>query len=370
VASLDTFAASLADLLDRQTLHELARHVEDQAARDELDERLRQVGGWLYDPIGFLTECIDWPDEQTLTDYQREILTAVPRERKVSARGPHGLGKTALAALIVIWFALTRDVAGIDWKAATTAGAWRQLEHYLWPEIHKWIRRVRWDRVGRRIPREHAEILTLNLKLARGAAFPVASNDPALIEGVHADHVLYVFDESKAIGAAVFDAAEGAFAAADAQPGLEAYAVAFSTPGEPSGRFYEIHQRKAGLEDWWVRHVTLAEAITARRVSQGWADQRMRQWGENSALYANRVLGEFHVAALRRCRAGAALHPPRGHDGDRWPGRGHPHRCWWRHRGRRRDRDRRGCGRQAAGERAVGVGVQRLRRHPPSGPHR
>lgn len=296
MASLDTFAQSLADLLDRQTLHDLARDAQDQATRDELDARLRQVGGWLYDPVGFLTDCIDWPDGQHLAGYQTEILAAVPRERKVSARGPHGLGKTAIAALIVIWFALTRDVAGIDWKAATTAGAWRQLEHYLWPEIHKWSRRVRWDRVGRRLPKEHSELLALNLKLSRGAAFAVASNDPALIEGVHADHVLYVFDESKAITAAVFDAAEGAFAAADAQPGLEAYAVAFSTPGEPAGRFYEIHQRKAGLEDWWVRHVTLTEAVAARRVSQAWADQRARQWGEGSALYANRVLGEFHVA--------------------------------------------------------------------------
>jgi hypothetical protein len=292
VASLETFAQSLADLLDRQSLHALVQDAEDA----ERDARLRQVGGWLYDPVGFLNDCIDWPDGQKLADYQDEILRAIPRERRVSGRGPHGLGKTTISALAVWWFALTRDLAGIDWKIATTAGAWRQLEHYLWPEIHKWSRRIRWDRVGRRLPKEHSELLQLNLKLQRGAAFAVASNDPALIEGVHADHVLYVFDESKAIPAAVFDAAEGAFAAADAQPGLEAYAVAFSTPGEPSGRFYEIHQRKAGLEDWWVRHVTLAEAVAARRVSQAWAEQRARQWGEGSALYANRVLGEFHVA--------------------------------------------------------------------------
>lgn len=275
---------------------DVARRDLDRAQQAEIDARLTQVGGWLYDPVGFLTECIDWPEDQALTDYQVDILRAVPRQRKVSARGPHGLGKTALAALLVLWFSLTRDAAGIDWKVATTAGAWRQLEHYLWPEVHKWNKRVRWEMLGRRPLKEHAELLDLNLKLGHGAAFAVASNDPSLIEGVHADHVLYVFDESKAIGADIFDAAEGAFSAAGAQPGLEAYAVAFSTPGEPSGRFYEIHQRKAGLEDWWTRHVTLAEAVSVGRISQSWADKRALQWGEASALYANRVLGEFHSA--------------------------------------------------------------------------
>ena len=36
--------------------------------------------------------------------------------------------------------------------------------------------------------------------------------------------------------------------------------------------------------------------MAAGRISQVWADQRALQWGRNSALYANRVLGEFHSA--------------------------------------------------------------------------
>jgi len=66
-----------------------------------------------------------------------------------------------------------------------------------------------------------------------------------LIEGAHAESLLYIFDESKSIAAPVFDAAEGAFAG----PG-EVFALAQSTPGEPSGRFYDIHARASGLEDW------------------------------------------------------------------------------------------------------------------------
>ena len=249
---------------------------------------------YLYDPVGWCREFIDWRGTDGLATYQDEILTELVAKRRASARGPHGLGKTTIAAMTVLWFATTRDAAGIDWKAITTAGAWRQLTRYLWPEIHKWAPRIRWDKIGRRPLVDGRELLEQMLKLQHGEAFPVASDDPALIEGAHADSLLYVYDESKAIPAGVFDAVEGAFSGAKPAGLPEAFALALSTPGEPQGRFYEIHTRRPGLEDWWVRHVTLAEAIKAGRVSADWAEQRKTQWGEASAVYANRVLGEFH----------------------------------------------------------------------------
>src|SRR6185312_2888777 len=97
----------------------------------------------------------------------------------------------------------------------------------------------------------------------------------------------------KAIPGATFDAAEGAFANAGSDTVSEALAFAVSTPGEPQGRFYDIHARKPGYEDWFVWHVTLEDTIQAGRVSREWAEQRKRQWGEDSAVYQNRVLGEF-----------------------------------------------------------------------------
>lgn len=43
-----------------------------------------------------------------------------------------------------------------------------------------------------------------------------------------------------------------------------------------------------------MRHVTLDEAIAAGRISRAWAEDKKRLWGENSAAYHNRVLGDFH----------------------------------------------------------------------------
>ena len=240
------------------------------------------------DPVAFVHDAFNWRENEKPTAYQDEILAVLPTEKRVTVRGPHGLGKTSLAAWFILWFALTRD--GEDWKCPTTASSWRQLSKFLWPEVAKWSRRLRWDLIGRQMFDKRTELQNLNLKLSTGEAFAVASDNHELIEGAHADSLLYIFDESKAIKPEVFDAGEGAFSGGDA---TEAFALSISTPGEPQGRFYDIHSRKPGYEDWWVKHVTLEEAISAGRISQEWAEQRKKQWGEKSAVFQNRCLGEF-----------------------------------------------------------------------------
>jgi hypothetical protein len=266
---------------------------ERRARLAELEAAAKVAAGarrYWADPVGFLRDCFDWPEGKGPTPYQEEILSGLPLHKRVAVRGPHGLGKTALNSWAILWFALTRE--GQDWKVITTASAWRQLEVFLWPEVHKWARLLKWDVLGRP-PFTDNELLTLNLKLGTGQASAVASDRPALIEGAHADHILYIFDESKTIPEGTFDAAEGAFSGAGEGSSLEAFALACSTPGEPIGRFYDIHKRKPGFEDWHVRHVSLTEAVAAGRVNESWAEQRARQWGATSAVYLNRVEGEF-----------------------------------------------------------------------------
>jgi hypothetical protein len=230
-------------------------------------------------------DCIIWKDGQAPAFYQDEILSYFPTHSRVAVRGPHGLGKTALISWQTLWFALTRD--GEDWKIPTTASAWRQLSKFLWPEIHKWARRLNWEKLERLPFKDKQELLDLSLKLQTGEAFALASDNSSMIEGAHAVNLLYVFDESKEIPNQTWDSAEGAFSSGNA------CWLAYSTPGEPNGRFYDIQSRRPGYQDWKVRHVTLDECIKAGRISPGWVADRKAQWGEESAVYQNRVLGEF-----------------------------------------------------------------------------
>lgn len=241
----------------------------------------REIERYKTDPVAFAQEVL----KIQLTEYQERILRALITFKRVCVRGPHGIGKTTLSSIAILWFITVHE----ECKIPTTASVWRQLTDFLWPEIHKWALRpeCEWWRVGITI-RASKELLGTRLELdSNRFAFAIASNDDAKIEGAHSDALMYVFDESKTIPPAIWDAAEGALT------GPNCYALAVSTPGESVGRFYEIQMKKAGYEDWHVIHVTHDDQVKAGRVEVEWAESRKRAWGEKSVLYQRKVMGNF-----------------------------------------------------------------------------
>lgn len=244
---------------------------------------------WFDDPVLWAHEVVEGLE---LTPYQETALRELVGHGRLSVRSLHGAGKTTTAAIAVLWFADTRDRAGVDWKAITTASAWRQVTKYLWPEIHKWARKIRWAKTGRRAWNRD-ELRVQSIKLGFGEAFAVVSDDHEKLEGAHARQLLFVFDEAKAIPPKTWDAVEGAFSGGGSAGGDRAYVLSISTPGEPQGRFFQIQSKTKGYEDWHVRRVLLEDVLAAGRVSSEWVEQRRRQWGADSALFQNRVLGEF-----------------------------------------------------------------------------
>lgn len=257
--------------------------------RDELARlRRRLADRWASDPVAWVNDCVKFRDGDALADYQASELATLGTDHRVAVRGPRGSGKTMPAALAFWWFATTRELMGVDWKIPTTAGSWDQIRLYLWPEIHKWYRHIDWQTVGIPKPVKGRDLLTYHLKLNYGEGFGRATDDPDLIEGAHASNMLVIIDEGKAVADGIWDAIEGFFA----NPG-DHYAFALSTPGAAAGRFYDIHTRQHGLEDWTPIHVTIDEAIKAGRVVAEWAEKRERQWGADSAPYRTHVLAEF-----------------------------------------------------------------------------
>lgn len=360
---IDAVPSSMSELV-----RSIAVHVSGSSSMSRFQRLYRN------DRVAFVYDIL--PEiSKTITNYQLEIMSYYDEGyNRVAVRGPHGLGKTFLASILTHHSILTCENDG---KVVTTASAWRQLEKYLWPEIHKISKKIYWTEVGRDPYSPKNEMFNLSIKLLGGTveAFAVASDDHNTIEGAHGTRLVYIFDEAKIIPVPTWDAAEGAFSNAglripkeeeqheldildDSPRGLiiegevlgdvpiedinregtelvelpdtvtgrlgqqhsspaqqnmgvpiripvlqskrvfdsatyEALAFAISTPGEPSGRFYDIHMHKPGYEDWKTRHVTIDEAIVANRISPDWVEQRRLQWGQDSSIFLNRVLGEF-----------------------------------------------------------------------------
>ena len=76
-------------------------------------------------------DCIDWKESSGLTHYQEQIMGDFQTYDRQAVRAPRGTGKTTMAAIIILAWALTYD--GEDWKVGTTANVWRKLEDCMWP---------------------------------------------------------------------------------------------------------------------------------------------------------------------------------------------------------------------------------------------
>lgn len=249
------------------------------------------------DRVAFARECFNWKSGGPV-DYQYDILGLLDEDywmSRVAVMGPRGLGKSFIAAVTIIHFAVCMEVGQKDWKVVTTASVMRQLESFLWPEIRKVFTFVDWNKIPIKPFRLNEEIFLTKIQGKFGKATAVNSDDEQTIEGAHADYLLYVFDEAKAIPERVFDASEGAFSSSGADVGKLGKILVISTPPDinPTGRFVDIHKRKKGFEQWKTRQVTLKETIAAGRVSKQWAEDRRNQWGEDHPQYIAHVLGQI-----------------------------------------------------------------------------
>ena len=259
--------------------------------RQRKQEKTLTPARFLDDPCGFIDTYVKFEEGGGLTPYQRSILSDLVEHRRLGVRGPRRMGKSSLASLAVLWFAITRDAAGKDWKIITTAASWLQLEAYFWKEVRKWAMRLDWEALGRPPFKTGDELQKHGMNLIHGSASAASPDTPDRIEGAHSSSIMFVFDEAKKIDASIFDSAEGSFAGGSRYRNREALALAISTPGSPSGRFYDIH--RGALKNWHARHVTIEETVAAGQIDGDWVEQMRAYYGEQSAWFQQHVLGEF-----------------------------------------------------------------------------
>ena len=254
---------------------------------------MRFQSTYRHNPLAFMHDCIDWPLDTGPTYYQDHIAAALPEKQRIAVVSPRGAGKTGAMSLLIWWSLLTAN----DVKVPITAGDWGQLEKYLWPEIHKWAKYIKWDtKVHRPPPLLGKELRSFDIELSKTCLTRTASpQDTAKFEGAHAsERVMACFDEAKSVRPEMFDAVEGSFSETE-----EPLALAFSTPSAPMGRFYDIcTNRENKYSDWYTVHITKEAQIQAGRLSVAFVEKRRLQWGEASALYQNHIEGCFAADAI------------------------------------------------------------------------
>jgi hypothetical protein len=223
---------------------------------------------------------------------QREILEALRDHDRVAVRSAHGIGKTAIAARAVLWFLLAHGPNSC--RVVTTAPTWEGVRDLLWAEIKVAVRNAR-------VPFGATPNVT-DLRLAADWFAKGLSTDvPERFQGHHADHLLLVVDEASGVDEAIYDAARGFLT------GQGAKVLLIGNPTRTVGTFRRAFDPDSG---WRTIHVSAFDSpnLTGEDVptkvaralpTDEWIGEMRRDYGDESATYAVRVLGEFAAAEGR-----------------------------------------------------------------------
>jgi len=216
------------------------------------------------------------------------VLRAVSRHKRVAVKSGHGLGKTYLAAHAAIWFAATRKPA----EVVTTAPTWTQVEKLLWKEIN-----LAWGSLRISEIKAAGECMKARLSFGPGhEAYGRSTNEAEKFQGIHNPHLMVIVDEASGVPDDIYDAI------ASLGTGGEYRELLIGNPLRPAGRFYDAFTKPELGYHCVSLPVTSAPAFTGEAVSEQlrghlvgpeWVAEAAATWGEDSPLYAAKVLAEF-----------------------------------------------------------------------------
>ena len=229
------------------------------------------------DPISFIENCLG----AELDPWQREFFEIIGSTRKVSIAAGHGVGKSTALCFLCLHTLLVGD---FPCKGVISAPSTAQLHSALWADLKMWIEHlppVLRDTI------EYTQDL-VRLKEAPNESFIRAAvariDQPDALQGVHAESgiVLLIVDEAAAVHEKIFESAYGSLSQENAKM------ILIGNPTRNSGYFYETFHR---VKDEWTNFQV--SCLDSPRVSQSYINEMRNLYGEDSAMYKVRVLGEF-----------------------------------------------------------------------------
>ena len=201
------------------------------------------VRRWRLDAVAFVREVLEVTN---LEPFQVEALHALSQGKRVAIRSGHGVGKTALEAWAILWFASTR----LPFKIPCTANTGSQLYDVLWAEVGIWLRKMRqtWPLLGNRLDltQDRMEVVTARTE-SFAAARTARRENPEALQGFHSENLLFVIEEASGIDEKIFEVAEGALST----PG--ALVLMAGNPTRRSGYFFRAFH--ADRDYWRCLHV-------------------------------------------------------------------------------------------------------------------
>jgi hypothetical protein len=258
------------------------------------------IGAFTADPLGHALYAYAWGEGDLAgiegpRAWQRAVMAEIgghlsdPARRfqplRIARASGHGIGKSALIAMLVKWALDTCP----DTRVIVTANTEAQLRTKTAPELAKWAQgslTAGWFRQS-----ATAMISTMpgHDRSWRCDLVTWSESNTEAFAGLHnqGKRIVLVFDEASGIADKVWEVALGALTDA----GTEIIWLAFGNPTHATGAFRECFGRHRAL--WQCAQI---DARDVEGTNRAYLDELVRTFGEDSDVARVRVLGRFPSA--------------------------------------------------------------------------
>ena len=258
------------------------------------------IAGWAASPASFVRELFGVEPDA----WQEEVLSAFPKSPRLAMKACKGPGKTAVEAWLAWNFLVTR----VEPKIAATSITADNLFDNLWAEMAKWQQRApylrehfKWTK-DRIVCKARPETWWMSARTWNRTTDRTQQGNT--LAGLHADHILFILDESGGIPDAVMATAEAALSSC-----IEGHIVQAGNPTHLDGPLYRACTSERRL--WHVTEITADPDDRRRssRVKAEWAREQIEKYGRDNPWVLVNVFGRFPPGSLNtligpdECRA-------------------------------------------------------------------
>lgn len=223
------------------------------------------------DPILFAKEvCSFEPDK-----WQKDVLLDLASNPKVSVRSGHGVGKTSVESIALLWFLSCFKFP----KVIATAPTRQQLNDILWSEVEKWRSKspllkelLRWTKT----------YVYMNGYEKRWFAVAKTASTPENMQGFHEENMLIIVDEASGVEDEIMEAILATLS------GDNNKLLLCGNPTRTTGTFFDSHNRDRAL---YKCHKV--SSLDSSRTNKENIASFIKKYGEYSNVVKVRVYGDF-----------------------------------------------------------------------------
>lgn len=247
------------------------------------------------DPVGWIRYMLD----EDLWSGQRNVAQSIVDNKNTAVKAGHGVGKSYLASRLICWWVDTRAP---DCFVASTAPSKAQVSQIIWDSVrtcfNKIEQRFTEGKIDHRLP---GIILGDDTWKIDGSIIGSGRKPPDgkvedSFQGIHRRYVLAVGDEACGLPVGLIDSL------GNITTNEGSRRLLIGNPTNPASHFAKIFKDDTGSWELFTISVLDSPNFTGEKMSKAaldsltgpqYVEDKKLEYGENSARYKARILGEF-----------------------------------------------------------------------------